>query len=55
MAKGRHATTITAGHSLSRDDTGSQHSQSRIIKETKTFTIEESNGNSGSLSADLER
>ena len=55
MAKGRYATTITAGYSLSRDETGSQHSQSHIIKETTTFSVEESNGNSGCLSADLER
>lgn len=55
LGKGRHATTITAGHPASRDDAGSQHSQSRIIKETKTFTVEESNGNNGSLTADLER
>ncbi len=55
LAKGCHATTITAGHSLGRDDGGSQHSQSCIIKETKTFTVEESNGNNGGLSADLER
>ena len=55
LAKGRHATIITAGHSLNRDDAGSQHSQSRIIKEIKTFTVEESHGNNGSLSADLER
>ena len=38
MAKGRHATTVTVGHSLTRDDTGCQHSQSRIIRETKTFS-----------------
>ena len=46
LGKGRHA---------SRDEAGRQHSQSHIIKETKTFTVEESNGNNGSLSADLER
>lgn len=54
MAKGRHATTITAGHLLNRDETGSQDSQSRIIKETRTFSVEESNGNSGRSSADVE-
>ena len=55
LAKGRRATTITTGHPTTRDDAGSQHSQLRMIKETKTFTAEQSDGNNWSLSADLER
>ena len=52
--KGRRATTITTGHPATQEDAGIQHSQSRIVKEIKTFTVAESNGNNEGLSADLE-
>ena len=55
MGRSRHAATVTAGDSVDNEDAGSQDSQSRIIKETRTFSVEESVNTCGSLVPELER
>ena len=41
ISNGRNATTITAGEPVDTGDIESQHSQTHIIKQTKTFTVED--------------
>ena len=42
LAKGHHKTTVTGGGLVGEADVGSQHSQADMIRETRTFTVEES-------------
>ena len=42
LAKGHHKTTVTGGGLVGEADVGSQHSQAYMIRETRTFTVEES-------------
>lgn len=42
LTRGHNETHVTAANAANRGDTESQHSQSRIIKETRTFTVEDS-------------
>ena len=41
ISNGRNATTITTGEPLDTGDIESQHSQTHIIKQTKTFAVED--------------
>ena len=41
ITNGINATTITAGEPVDTGDIESQHSRPRIIKQTKTFTVED--------------
>lgn len=42
LTEGSNRTEIAAAKGTNREDAGSQHSQSRMIKETRTFTVENS-------------
>ena len=42
LAKGHHKTIVTGGDLVGRQDIASQHSQADMIRETRTFTVEES-------------
>ena len=40
LSKPHYAADIEGGKATDRGDSGSQHSQARIIKETRTFAVE---------------
>ena len=41
ISNGRNATTVTTGEPVDTGDIESQHSRTHIIKQTKTFTVED--------------
>ena len=42
LTKAHHKAVVTSGDLMGREDVASQHSQAHMIRETRTFTVEES-------------